>query len=529
MGTIESYLRWRGDLTLVERPFGEVDNLVLSELSYLDWNGLVPSSESGGSVAVSDLIEPFRVLGRGNVCMNGPDLAFLEAFAASKRFGGCKLSHFSEVLDEATQTQFAALMVTLEDGTRYIAFRGTGDELVGWREDFSMSYQIMPAQHLAADYLRGILAQTDGSYLIGGHSKGGNLAVYASLACWEEYQDRILCIYSNDGPGLCPDLIDMKHYQELQKKLVRIVPEFCIVGALFEQEAPTMIVRSCATGPSQHEGTSWLVEGDHFVTCQTLSSQCKVCNEIFDEWLVGANMEQREIFTRDFFDALGAGGARKMSEITARGLDGFESILIAIAQSENRTKLLLGRLIQNVLNRVSQVNFLQLLKQKGTVQSIVCLLLGLGFLAQPSLVAQCVGLSVGLATLFWAGRHLLQCAMQPADNEVEKQIKLIVHMVLMCVLSALICQIKVLQGFTNLILCVCFFAFAFSALRTARERQGMMRILMIVAAAFSFMLGVVPIATTVFAMSEYAFVAGTFLTMYGAATFGYQVLHPVEH
>lgn len=527
MENILSYLKWRGDISFAERPFCEVDNLILSELSYLDFSGIVTSAENQEEVSVKLVEERMSEAARKGTCATGIPAEFLQLFAQSKRFGGTRLSRFADILDEKTQTQFSAIHIHLEDGSVYIAFRGTGDELVGWREDFSMSYQIMPSQHLAAEYLKRAITKPQTLYRIGGHSKGGNLAVYAAMCCSKEQQAQIERVYSNDGPGLCPEIIDMEQYAGIRSKIYRIVPEFSVVGSLFAQERPDLIVRSTASALMQHDGFSWRIEGDHFVTCESLSRECRLCNDIFDTWVESATMEQREIFTRDFFNALGAGGAKKISEITANGIDSFESILIAVARSESKTKVMLGRLVYSAVNAFRPVNLLQALRSKAAVQGIVCFFIGLLFMAAPGTASKGIAIGFGAAALFFIGRRLLDCAMASAANDVEKKCKLILYMLLMCLVIILLCQRDVLTGFTNFLLCGFFLWTAYSFIRksTAKKSGRAERTFYFLAAGVSFTFGVIPVTSASLELSHYAFTVGTFLLLFGAVLIAKEAFH----
>ncbi len=160
MANIESYLKWRGDLSFSERPFCEVDNLIFSEITYFDLAGIVPSPEEGGSISLEEASGEFFRQERKNVCAFGPHEGMLELLARSGRFRHVRLSRFSEKIDAGRQLEFAAKTFSLEDGTDYIAFRGTGDLLTGWREDYNMSFSRVPAQDEAAAYLQKVLAET---------------------------------------------------------------------------------------------------------------------------------------------------------------------------------------------------------------------------------------------------------------------------------------------------------------------------------------------------------------------------------
>ena len=211
MANILEYLDWRGDLTLSERPFNEVDNLILAEICYLDFSGFVPAGFQTQQVTLQAAASAyFAAHPETNMGVLVPDQipVLVEHAAKTARFGDIRLLGYVNRIDEETQTQFSALTMLLPDGSAYVAFRGTDDTIVGWKEDFNMAFTPeIPAQKYAAEYLR----QVSGTLpfrplLVGGHSKGGNLAVYASVFCGQEVQKRILAVYNNDGPGFCPFL-----------------------------------------------------------------------------------------------------------------------------------------------------------------------------------------------------------------------------------------------------------------------------------------------------------------------------------
>lgn len=237
MGNLESCVRWRGDLTFAERPFCEADNLVFCELAYFDFSGILPELGSGGSLTPREAAERCAEQGRGNTAAFGLPPSFLGELASSKRYGELCLSDFREVLDETEACEFAAVTIRFDSRSAFVAYRGTSGALTGWEEDLRMSFRSVPAQRQAADYLRQVVRSTDARLFVGGHSKGGSLAVYAAMMC-EEGRERIVRVYSNDGPGFCPQLLDTEKCSAVASKIVRIVPEFCVVGKLFENRPP---------------------------------------------------------------------------------------------------------------------------------------------------------------------------------------------------------------------------------------------------------------------------------------------------
>lgn len=283
--------------------------------------------------------------------------------AASQRFQNAYLSNFQCVLDTDISTQFAALQIELEDGTVYISYRGTDESIVGWREDFRVGFEITPAQRMAADYLRAAI-QPGKQYRIGGHSKGRNLALYAAIQCPAEQSGQIEAVYCNDSPGLCRELFTEQELQLVEAKTVRILPAFSVIGTLFLYDAPTTIVESTAEGVLQHDAYTWQIEGGHFCRKPNRAKESELYVNTFDQWISSATMEQRRTFTRDFFDALEAGGAKTMPEIAHGEIDGFGIILLSIINSENRTKLAVLKSFKSFLQNLASIDFKTDLRSK---------------------------------------------------------------------------------------------------------------------------------------------------------------------
>lgn len=516
VGNILSYLKWRGDLTFKERAFCEVDNLVLAELAYIDFSGIVP--EQGTGISVREAAERFYGCGRENECQYSQMQGFPAVLADSKRFKNVILSRRVEILDEVSQTDFSALCAELGDETFYVSFRGTSDLLMGWREDFSMSFQPMPAQRLAAEYLAEVLNENVGiKYRIGGHSKGGNLAVYASMMCPEDRQGQIMEIYSNDGPGFCGELFDMERYRKVQPKLIRIVPEFSVIGSLFEHEMPSRIVASEGKGFYQHDGMTWQIEGDHFLDCGKRSEECEFYNSIFDQWIESASLEQRKIFTKDLFDALEAGGAKKCSELSQSSFEEMEAIILSIVQSENRTKIVVGKFFMSLFRTFNSIRFRKLFLEKEMIQGILLFFAGMFLLVEPEFSAQCIGTFIGLAAVFWLGKKQLDCAFSNDDRIKKKKFRMILQMFLMCVVILLIAQRDILLRFSGIMLGGLFLYAAYKWTKTAFEkREGYgIRIARLALALFSFLLGMVPIITSGLTLWHYVYASGSFILLYG--------------
>ena len=223
MANLLDYLNWRGDLTLAQAPFNEVDNLILAELSFVNFGGIVPPPGGGKGVPLKQAAEAFfakfaadEPIEMGVLVPDAiPDM--LQRMACSLRFGDMMLNCFADRLDVEAGEQFAALTVDTGDGALYLSFRGTDDTLAGWKEDFEMACMPeVPAQKKALEYSLAVAKQFPRKKLrLGGHSKGGNLAVYAGVFCPEKLQNRVIDIWSNDGPGFHMDLLELPEYRRI--------------------------------------------------------------------------------------------------------------------------------------------------------------------------------------------------------------------------------------------------------------------------------------------------------------------------
>ena len=346
MANLLDYLDWRGDLTLQQSPFNEVDNLILAELSYLDFRGIVPPVGSGESVelrqAAQQLFARFPADEKIDMGVLIPDEIpeMLRKMAQTERFGFMRLSCFEDVLDEARGEQFAAVTVETGDGAVYLAFRGTDDTLAGWKEDFELAcMEVIPAQKQALEYTQAVAKQYPRRKLrLGGHSKGGNLAVYAGVFSPVRLQNRISDVWSNDGPGFRMDLVQLPVYQRIRDRIYSIVPKSSVVGMLLEHDEDYTVVDSDQLGLMQHDGFSWQVMGSGFVKLREMT--CKTClsNLGLREWIHNLTVEQRSAFVEALFQVLTASGARTLTDLKGDSLKAVGAMVKAMKDLDKETR-----------------------------------------------------------------------------------------------------------------------------------------------------------------------------------------------
>ena len=330
MGNIMDYISWRGDLSFEQSQFNEVDNLILACFSYVNLDGISAVTKQKG-IGLKKLTKEFMKLHTMKELEADKSFIRLAPFmmmemAKSVRFGKCVVRNYvNDIVTEAEQ-QFAAMEIVLEDGTSYVSFRGTDDTIIGWKEDFNLSTGVVPAQKRAIEYLQKISEHTDGMLRVGGHSKGGNLAIYGSVMC-KSAHEKILEIYSNDGPGFSREFQELPEMKEMMPKIIRIIPEYSIIGTLLEHEKEPVIVASSSKGLLQHDGFSWEVQGPALVRRDSLNKTALRFIEILHKWINGMDMEQKRLLIEDLFATLQASGYENLSEVQSGGLKSLAAMV----------------------------------------------------------------------------------------------------------------------------------------------------------------------------------------------------------
>lgn len=336
---IIDYLKWRGDLSLKASPFNEVDNLIISQMAYTGFDEYFKLKDSYTISELSDLFfndhTDEEIMASKSFVKLAPFV--LREMANSIRFKDCLVHDFVSTIDEKTFEQFCCFQVDLSDHTTYVAFRGTDDTIVGWHEDFCMSFEIVLAQVAAKEYIQKLSPYR--KYRIGGHSKGGALALYAGLNAPRKGKN-IINIYSNDGPGLNRKYLskeELEGYENIKNKIIKIVPEFDFFGVLFSKDYITKVVKSDAVMLLQHSAMSWLVEGTKFVET-TLSEESKMIEVNYREFLDNANEEECKAFTEEIFDVLRDNNVDTVSEFIEGGLPLFVKTLYEISNMNKKSK-----------------------------------------------------------------------------------------------------------------------------------------------------------------------------------------------
>lgn len=315
-GSLLTYAQTQFD-TFSERPLCVLDSLVFSWLSYYRLGYALDAACTREGIALHELLraEDFESM-FGTSWDPTASRELLFAVCASPRFRDVRLTQFQFATDERAAEQFAAMTFVLPTGESYLAFRGTDSTIVGWKEDLNMAYLCpVPAQEEARIYAEGVAADSTGPLYFGGHSKGGNLAVYAAATASLEVQRRVLAAFSHDGPGFPREFLEGAGYGRVHGRVVKTVPKSSVIGLIMDDGASVRVVESSGISILQHNPFLWEVEGCDFVYADGLTPTARYLSSTIESWMERFSPEERGRFVDTLFDVIGATGATRFADI----------------------------------------------------------------------------------------------------------------------------------------------------------------------------------------------------------------------
>lgn len=329
MGNMFTYLNWRGDLSFKQDSFNEVDNLIFAQLVYVRFEELV-GIDWGSGITIEEATRKFIKLKKivkakvldnkekdckedkpegieipNEISLIERSMKLLYQMAKTTRYKDLLLTDFKATFDEALVEQFAAITIHIDRKQLVISFRGTDDSLLGWKEDFNMLFmEHVPAQVSAANYTMETFLFYRKQMILTGHSKGGNLAIYAGAFGISKFGKKLKAVYNNDGPGFSKKMINTTSYQKLLPQVITIVPESSIVGMFLEHQEDYFIVQSKQTGRMQHDATSWEILGNQFIHLADTSKVSKKWDTTISSWLEAMSKEQLKVAVDALFTVL---------------------------------------------------------------------------------------------------------------------------------------------------------------------------------------------------------------------------------
>ncbi|GHT48220.1 hypothetical protein FACS1894102_0760 [Spirochaetia bacterium] len=358
MADIFDYLHWRGDISFKTSQFNPVDNIIFSLIAYLPMDNIVPPVHAGAvplPVVMKHIIELEKKkpqVRRGYI-FGDDESKIVAGLSVAERYRNVMLHSYTNKTDADKRMQFSAVTLNSKECPDYVAFRGTDLTIVGWQEDFNMIFDhAIPAQIEAVNYLQNNVSNIKGSFNIGGHSKGGNLSVYASAFCKGFSKRRILNIYNNDGPGFSKEIIRKNEYKEIQDSIRTFIPEDSIVGLLFEHQQKYSVVHSKGSGFYQHNPFLWQVKRDNMEIVPAVTKNSNFLNKNLMEWLDGMDQETRGQFIDALFGVLNKTNVKSIPDFTDNWFENSTVLLKSMHTLDKKTKDMLVKTFSSLVNVV---------------------------------------------------------------------------------------------------------------------------------------------------------------------------------
>ena len=342
MADFFDYLSWRGDLDFSSSPFNEIDALIFTQLVYLNFDSIVSDSFEE-KISLKDLAQKFKdsedFETRKNVglVINEKCVDLLFECAKTVRFGNVFVSGYVNKYNASIEEQFSAVLFSSND-FRFVSFRGTDDTIVGWKEDFNLAFMDqIPAQKDALLYLKKSL-QLGKNVFAGGHSKGGNLAIYAAAKLEPQEKEKISLVYNFDGPGFLQEILHEDDFKSIEKKIKSVYPQFSVIGMIFHHFDNFSVVKSNQKYILQHDPFSWGLCAKSFDTNEALDRGSQHFYKTFNSWFEKLTPDKRFEFIDTFFNVLESPAATNLSELAENWGKNSLQIVKAIASLDRGTR-----------------------------------------------------------------------------------------------------------------------------------------------------------------------------------------------
>lgn len=526
MDNIYGYVKWIGGFTFDEKEFNDIDAVVLCTMSYYEFkltkdygNHPLTLRETFLRIMAEKGEPPFYTATK-----NEWSDEFCELVAKSARYSRMLVKNYTESLDHENAVQFSAVTFEQPKLFNFIAFRGTDDTLAGWKEDFMISFTRTKAQELALKYARENIVP--GTFnIIGGHSKGANLALYASAYLKFDRWDMVNMVYLLDGPGFCPEVLDTSDIAKVNRRAVRIVPEFCVIGKLFEPEIDnSIIVKSAGKGLLQHDPFTWGIQYGELMTTDTYDEKSEKLNDLIGRWIESLDQSERETFINELFDALASQGALTVSDIMEKGPDSIESIAMTLMSGSHTTRKAVASLPEqalfgNTFYKIKENGLIQWLKECKVAKDILLIIAGLFFVIASDnaldITAMIFFLALTAVELVLTIRRLAQAGWSIA--KVKERLYILAALIAICIV--IVVKDQALFMFGSLLYGVISLILAFRQLSCALDKNddNVMRIIHGIETAALFFFGVTFLTINSDQIYGYALFVGILLMVDGAS------------
>jgi hypothetical protein len=355
MKTLLDYVEENGTKSFEEKPYNEIDSLVLGIISYLDLGGIIPKDKN--KVTMNYAINKFfkRHVNDEKAKYRGTGLKsaynIICTLRKSIRYKDLLLYNYDYQFHD--DLQFSALCIDIDNKTTFISFEGTDDLVSGWREDCEAAYMFPTnSQQLAIDYVnKHIEIFSNRKYIIGGHSKGGNLALVAGMYANILAKMKIIKIYSFDGPGLRKMELDSYQYKSVRKRFEHIIPEYSIVGLFMRNDGNYRVVKSVKKGLLAHDANNWVVDEDSLVAGKLDYNSINLDKEL-KKWLDQYSLEERKEFVDQIFDIFDRLGIKDFCEVKANMIPKMIKIIGSLPSLDKKARKMMGLLLKSIFQSI---------------------------------------------------------------------------------------------------------------------------------------------------------------------------------
>ena len=345
MAHLIDYLEKVENLTFDQEPLNILDKVCINEIGYLTYEKWLTASDLKKSINLHDFAEGKELNPDYSFMVTKERVELAEAIVRSRRFASLSLSNYRSVLDKEVEKQFAAMIFSLSElDYHQLVFRGTDDSVIGWKEDFQLTYsREIPAHRSAMTFLEDHLPNLSGRTTVSGHSKGGNLALYSAVQSSTALREKIAELLLLDSPGLMKSLLEKPSYQELKAKMIVIRPQDSVVGVMLYWDRPAQLVAAEGIGFAQHNALTWEVDltTNDFVYEDQPTELSQRLEETFQEWIEALPSQELKQVCDLVFDTILDSGIESLDDIGIQALPQIGQMLQEFGNLSDKQKKVL--------------------------------------------------------------------------------------------------------------------------------------------------------------------------------------------
>lgn len=345
MAQLIDYLEKVENLTFDQEPLNILDKVCINEIGYLTYEKWLTASDLKKPINLHDFAEGKELNPDYSFMVTKERVELAEAIVRSRRFASLSLSDYRSVLDKEVEKQFAAMIFSLPElDYHQLVFRGTDDSVIGWKEDFQLTYsREIPAHRSALAFLSEHLPNLSGHIAVSGHSKGGNLALYSAVQSSTALREQIAELLLLDSPGLMKSLLEKPSYQELKARMTVIRPQDSVVGVMLYWERSAQLVAAEGIGFAQHNALSWEVDlaTNDFVHEDQPTEMSQRLEETFQEWIETLPNQELKQVCDLVFDTILDSGIESLDDIGIQALPQIGQMLQEFGNLSDQQKKVL--------------------------------------------------------------------------------------------------------------------------------------------------------------------------------------------